>query len=166
MGSADCGYGAIVGEAPPTTSSVPRGLRLVTRPKFADIHPMKVSRRVVRSALAGTGLAVAFLFMASIIVPERSQAGSAAPPTAPDPLSAESIEAMQPLGRLEGNLYSVGFYATPTGPLFTVYDRHGNELAALLTPSQLAEQFPDLGVTDTHADVPMRIMGSDLGGGN
>ena len=76
MGSAECGYGAIVGDAPRTTSSVPRGLRLVTPPEFADIHRMKVSRRVVRSALAGTGLALAFLFMASIIVPERSQAGS------------------------------------------------------------------------------------------
>jgi hypothetical protein len=129
---------------------------------------MKVSRRVVRSALAGTGLAVAFLFMASIIVPERSQAGSGgdATPTTPDPLSTESIETMQPLGRIEGNLYSVGFYATPTGPLFTVFDRHGNELAALLTPAQLAEQFPDLALTDTHADVPMRIMGSDVGGGH
>jgi hypothetical protein len=134
---------------------------------LADIHAMKVSRRVVRSVLAGTGLAVAFVFMASIIVPGRSQAGSgAAPPTVPDPLSAESIEAMQPLGRIEGNLYTVGIYATPSGPLFTVYDRHGNELAGLLSRAQLAEQFPNLTLEETHADAPMRIMGTDVGGQN
>jgi hypothetical protein len=139
----------------------------VTGPKFADIDTMKVPRRVVRSVLVGTGLAVAFLFMASIIVPERSQAGGdGSPRTAPEPLSAESIEAMQPLGQIEGNLFTVGFFATPTGPLYTVYDRNGNELAALLTPSQLAEQFPDLPLPDTHADVPMKIMGTDMIGRN
>ena len=34
----------------------------------------------------------------------------------------------------------------------------------LLTAAQLAEQFPDLAPTGTYADVPMRIIGSDLGG--
>jgi hypothetical protein len=139
----------------------------VPRLELADIHAMKVSRRVLRSILAGTCLGVGFVFMASIIVPERSQAGGGdALPSLPDPMSAESIEAMQPLGRIEGNLYTVGFYATPTGPLFTVYDRHGTELAALLTPAQLAEQFPNLALEETYADVPMRIMGTDIGGQN
>ncbi len=121
----------------------------------------------MRNVLAGTGLAVAFLFMASIFVPGRSQAGAGgSPPTAPDPMSAESIDAMEPLGRIEGIRYTVGFYATPTGPLFTVYDRYGNEISALLTPSQLAEQFPDMALTDTLADVPLSTMGSDLAGQN
>jgi hypothetical protein len=128
---------------------------------------MKVSRRIVRSVLAGTGLAVAFLFMASIIVPERSEAGSEGSiPDVPNPYSAETIEAVQPMGQIEGNQYTVGFYATPAGPLFTVYDREGNELAPLLTASQLAQQFPDLAPMDTHADVPMSLIGTDIGGRN
>jgi hypothetical protein len=128
---------------------------------------MKVSRRIVRSVLAGTGLAVAFLFMASIIVPARSEAGSDdSLPDVPNPYSAEAIEAVQPLGQIEGNTYTVGFYATPAGPLFTVYDREGNELAPLLTASQLAQQFPDLAPMGTHADVPMSLIGTDIGGRN
>ncbi|MHC4768395.1 MAG: hypothetical protein ACYTEI_06760 [Planctomycetota bacterium] len=128
---------------------------------------MKVSRRIVRSVLAGTGLAVAFLFMASIIVPGRSEAGSdGSIPDVPNPYSAETIEAVQPMGQIEGNQYTVGFYATPAGPLFTVYDREGNELAPLLTASQLAQQFPDLAPMDTHADVPMSLIGTDIGGRN
>ncbi|MHC4081857.1 MAG: hypothetical protein ACYS15_04530 [Planctomycetota bacterium] len=128
---------------------------------------MKVPRRIVRSVLAVTGLGVAFLFMASIIVPERSEAGGETfPPPVPNPYSAEVIEAVQPMGQIEGNLYTVGFFATPTGPLFTVYDRHGNELAPLLTASQLAQQFPDLAPMGTHADVPMSLIGTDIGGRN
>ncbi|MHC4220698.1 MAG: hypothetical protein ACYSU7_19850 [Planctomycetota bacterium] len=119
---------------------------------------MKVSRRVVRSGLIGTGLAVAFVFMASIIVPERSQAGADGGlpdvPTVPDRMSAEAIEAMTPMGRIEGNLYSVEVFGTPTGPLFNVFDRHGNELAALLTPAEVAEQFPDLPLAETHVISP------------
>jgi hypothetical protein len=128
---------------------------------------MKVSRRMVRSILAGTGLAVAFLFMASIIVPERSEADSDGYlPDVPNPYSAETIEAVQPMGQIEGNLYTVGFFATPVGPLFTVYDREGNELAPLLTASQLSQQFPDLAPIGTHADVPMSLIGTDVGGTN
>jgi hypothetical protein len=128
---------------------------------------MKVSRRMVRSILAGTGLAVAFLFMASIIVPGRSEAGSDGYfPDVPNPYSAEAIEAVQPMGQIEGNLYTVGFFATPAGPLFTVYDREGNELAPLLTASQLAQQFPDLAPMGTYADVPMSLIGTDVGGTN
>jgi hypothetical protein len=131
-----------------------------------DIDIMKFSRRIVRSALVGTALGVAFLFMASIFVPGRSQADSDALPGVPDPLSAESMEAMEPLGRIEGKLYTVEVFATPSGPLFTVFDRHGNELAPLLTPAQVAERFPDLPLTDAHADVPIKIMGTDIGGGH
>jgi hypothetical protein len=127
----------------------------------------KLSRRVVRSLLAGTGLAVAFLFMASIIVPARTEAGGDDyPPETPNPYSAEAIEAAQPMGQIEGLDYTVGFYATPAGPLFTVYDREGNELAPLLTATELSRQFPDLAPMGTHADVPMSLIGTDIGGRN
>ena len=132
---------------------------------MADIATMKVSRRIVRSVLVGTALGVAFLFMASIFVPGQSQADSETLPGVPDPLSTESMEAMRPLGRIEGKLYTVEAFSTPSGPLFTIFDRHGNELAPLLTPDQVAERYPDLPLTDAHADVPMKIMGTDFGGG-
>ena len=122
---------------------------------------------MVRSSLAGTGLAVSCLYMASIFDPGQSEAGSDGYlPDVPNPYSSEAIEAVQPLGQIEGNLYTVGFYATPAGPLFTVYDGEGNELAPLLTASQLAQQFPDLAPVSTHADVPMSLIGTDIGGQN
>jgi hypothetical protein len=132
---------------------------------MADIHGMLRSRRVVRSALAGITLGVAFLFMASIFVPGRLQAGGDDLPDVPSTAySAEAIEDMTPLGQIEGNEYTVKFYATPTGPLCSVYDGDGKEVAALLTLSQAHERFPDLALPTATADVPLAIMGSDLGG--
>jgi hypothetical protein len=130
---------------------------------LADSDIMKVSRGVIRSTLVGIALGVGFLFMASIFVPGQTRAGESASGV-PDPLSAESMAAMKPLGRIEGKLYTVEVYSTPSGSLFTIYDRHGNELAPLLTAQQAAEEFPDLNLTDARADVPIRIMGTDIGG--
>ena len=62
--------------------------------------------------------------------------------------------------------YLVGIDLGSTSLKAMIYDLDGNELAALLTPTQLAQQFPDLALTGTHADVPLRIMGTDLGGRN
>ena len=36
-------------------------------------------------------------------------------------------------------------------------------MAELLTPDQIAELFPTLPLTDAHAEVPLKIIGTDVG---
>jgi hypothetical protein len=142
----------------------------VTADHLTDIDIMKLmkSRRIRQSVLAGVALVVAFVFMASIFAPDRTQAGdeSARPMPAPAPHSAEAIENSLSLGDLEGPDYSVQIYATPNGPLYSVLDSKGREVATMLTPTQVAQQFPGVPLPGAHANVPLTVMGSDIGGSN
>ncbi len=122
------------------------------------------SRRFVASVL----FVCAFLVMASIFAPDRLQAqldGVPAPITVerPSRYSSGFLGAMTLLGQIESGEHTVKFYATEDGPLYTVYDKSGSMLAELLTPEQIADRFPALPLTDAHAEVPLRIIGTDVG---
>ena len=135
---------------------------------MADIACMKLdlSRpRFKKLAIAGT-LAVAFLFMASIFVPGRLQAGDGEGVQTPPVLSSEILDKLVPLGQIESDRYVVKFFATPNDPLYSVHDPDGRPLAEHLTPAQIAQHYPDLILPDAHADVSMEIMGTDVGGAN
>ena len=116
--------------------------------------------------VATTTLLVAFLVMASIFAPAQLTAvPTGGPYQGPSQqYSSEFRENMSLLGEIESNEYRVKFYATAKGPLYTVYDKNGVELAELLTPRQIADQFPSLPLTDAQAEVPLKMMGTDVGG--
>ncbi len=122
------------------------------------VKPLKVKFWISpRHVVATVALLAAFLVMASIFEPEQLRAG-------PDRYSSEFREKMSLLGEIESNDYRVKIYANANGPLYTVYDKDGVELAELLTPWQIANQFPSLPLTDAQADVPLKMMGTDVGG--
>lgn len=110
-----------------------------------------------------------FLVMASVFAPDRLQAGGegAVGPAGielpSEYYSSEFRHNLTLLGEIESGQYTVKFYATAEGPLYSVYDSSGVELAELLTPRQIADRFPTLPLTDAHAEVPLRIMGTDVG---
>ncbi len=121
-----------------------------------------------RRFVAGVMFVGAFLVMASIFAPDRLQAQlEGVPDTAvlerPFRYSSDFLGAMTLLGELESSEHTVKFYATEDGPLYTVYDKSGSMLAELLTPDQIADRFPTLPLTDAHADVPLKIIGTDVG---
>ena len=111
--------------------------------------------------VATVALLAAFLVMASIFAPDQLTAGPVPVPS--QRYSSEFRENMSLLGEIESNEYRVEFYATANGPLYTVYDKNGVELAELLTPRQIADRFPSLPLTDAQAEVPLKMMGTDVG---
>ncbi len=120
------------------------------------------SRRFVASVM----FVCAFLVMASIFAPDRLQAQLDVvrqPVVLDGPSRYSSNFAMTLLGQIESGEHTVKFYATEDGPLYTVYDKTGYMLAELLTPDQIADRFPTLPLTDAHADVPLKIIGTDVG---
>ncbi len=120
------------------------------------------SRRFVASIL----FVGAFLVMASIFAPDRLQAQLDVvrqPVVLDGPSRYSSNFAMTLLGQIESGEHTVKFYATEDGPLYTVYDKTGYMLAELLTPDQIADRFPTLPLTDAHAEVPLKIIGTDIG---
>ena len=122
------------------------------------------SRRFVASVL----FVGAFLVMASIFAPDRLQAQLEVGPEPvrverPSRYSTDFPGAMTLLGEIESGEHTVKFYATEDGPLYTVYDKSGSMLAELLTPDQVADRFPTLPLTDAHAEVPLKIIGTDVG---
>ena len=118
--------------------------------------------------VATVALLAAFLVMASIFAPDQLTAGPELGPV-PVPIPSQQYSSefranMSLLGEIESNDYRIKFYATANGPLYTVYDKNGVELAELLTPRQIADRFPSLPLTDAQAEVPLKMMGTDVGG--
>lgn len=133
---------------------------------MTDIESMKLDLAhlpLKKLAVAAT-LVVAFLFMASIFVPGRLQADEEPSSPPPPALSSEVLDNLLPLGHIEGLHYTIDVYATPTGPLYTVHDSSGFTVGELLTPGQIAQRFPDITLPDAVADVPLEMMGTDIGG--
>ncbi len=131
------------------------------------VKVLKAKLRINPQHLVATAaLLVAFLVMASIFAPVQVTAVPALGPIAgpSQQYSSEFHGNMALLGEIESNDYRIKFYATAKGPLYTVYDKNGVELAELLTPRQIADQFPSLPLTDAQADVPLKMMGTDVGG--
>ncbi len=122
------------------------------------------SRRFVASVL----FVGAFLVMASIFAPDRLQAQLDDVPVPvrverPSRYSSDFPGATTLLGEIESGEHTVKFFATESGPLYTVYDKSGRMLGELLTPTQIADRFPTLPLTDAHAEVPLKIIGTDVG---
>jgi hypothetical protein len=133
---------------------------------MTDMEDMTVARPVVRHVFLALVLLAAFLVMASVFVPDRLQADEpgGSPASASAPHSAAVRDSLPSLGQLVSDRYRVTVHATPDGPLYSVYDRQGVELAALLTAAQIAEQFDDLPLPDARAGAPIQVMDTDTGG--
>ena len=97
--------------------------------------------------LATAALAVAFVIMASVFVPERSRGGEAGPMASDTDARTPSAvrDQFAPLGTLETGRYRVEIFGTSEGPRYSVYDAAGGEeLGSLMTAEEVAEWFQDL----------------------
>lgn len=111
--------------------------------------------------IAGFVLGVAFLVMASIIVPHDTQA-SESDRQAPArfarsaPLADGSVDAhagLVEMGSIESSCYLVRIYGGGSQPLYTVFDiADGRELGTLLTVEQVESRFPDLPLSTIQFD--------------
>lgn len=128
---------------------------------------MKKLRVNPRKLAVGGTLLAAFLVMASIFAPGRTEAEQE-PQEIPSIVYSDEVrQNMSLIGELEGINYTVELYATPYGPLYNVFDRaSGRQLADLISADQVAARFPDLPISEAHADVPYETMGTDVGGRN
>ena len=103
---------------------------------------MKAASLTARKIVCATTLGFAFLFLASVFVPDFSHA---LPDDGRPVESTGTQDGLPSLGTIEDDAFIVRVVATPDGPLYTVYDRvDGRELAALLTAEQAVEWFPSL----------------------
>ncbi len=118
-------------------------IRLTRRVETADKPPMKWTSALTRRSLAIGGLALGFLVMASVFVPERIRAGEGVGSSRPH--STDPHKSLLALGTIEDDSYLVRIFATPDGPRYSVYDTiDGSELGVLLTEEQVAKWFPEL----------------------
>ena len=108
---------------------------------------MKRLSPALERIFAGVGLCLAFVLMASIFAPDRTQAEekerrsleqSSEPSTDPH-------AGLVSLGTIEDDQYVVHIFAGETGPLYSVYDAaDGRQLGLLLNAEEVAEWFPQL----------------------
>jgi hypothetical protein len=128
----------------------------------------------IERLVAGTILCLAFLVMASIIVPAPTQAGAQresapgveplsamAPGPAGPPFSTDPHDGLRALGTLERSGCMVTIFATTLGPRFTIRDlENGEELGTLLDAQQVHAAFPDLDLPrlDFSADEDRSLM--------
>lgn len=115
--------------------------------------------RGFRNAVFTASLAVAFLLMASIFAPGRTQATRDSGYT--EGIYSSAVLEHSALGQIEGDHFIIKFYATPSGPLYSIYDPTGAPIAEMLTAQDLDERYPEVGLTGTYAGVPLEIMGTD-----
>ena len=114
--------------------------------------------------IAGITLCIAFLVMASIIVPDPTAAhdeGFESTTDGQPPLDVPTTdphEGLVSLGSLESRGYFVEFYATSVGPRYTVCDGEGAELGILLSAEQVAEHFPELPLPQVDFSATSTIM--------
>ena len=106
-------------------------------------------------------LTLAFLFMASIFVPDESRAGNTR--TADDPgtslPSADAHDGLSSLGELKGVRHTVKIFATSEGPRYSIYDTDGVEIGTLLSIRQVRQHFDDdLPLGEFQADAPVQLM--------
>jgi hypothetical protein len=111
--------------------------------------------------LIGSTLAIAFLVMASIFVPEFSQADSNQPGriTLKDGDSTDPHLQFVAMGTIEDDQYRVEVYGGGDQPRYTVYDAtDGRELGVLMTADEVAAWFPDLPLPDMDFDTDGVLM--------
>ena len=98
----------------------------------------------IERLLVAVVFALAFLFMASVFVPTRSQAQRRNDPSnaSTGQYSTNAHEGLKLLGELESRQYRVKVFATAAGPRYSVVDRvNGEELGTLMTAEQIARHF-------------------------
>ena len=164
MGS--LGYEVMVPVAE-TATSWPQPLCAVTIAReMTDITSMKASHSVRHRLVASVILLIAFLVMASVFAPSRSQAHDRPGPVgdATSSHSTSAAKSLPSLGRLESDRFTIKLFATHRGPRYSILDDKGAELAGLLTAEQVAERFPDLPLPDVYADAPVQLMNTSTVG--
>lgn len=134
---------------------------------------MKRLPPIAERLLAAVGLALGFLFMASIFVPDWSLAeGEPARIARPaDPRGQTLVEQHAPsvdpheglvsLGSIESEEYTIRIYGNADQPLYSIYTTDGELLATLLTADRVAELFPELPLPNLEFDAlgPMMYAG-------
>ncbi len=115
-----------------------------------NLHSPSLKRRI----LIAIPMVVAFLVMASVFTPDRTQAierraapatDNAVEPRENDKASTDPHTGLTPLGALETTDYTIEIYAGEDGPRYTVIDDgSGAYLATLITVEKVAEFFQDL----------------------
>ncbi len=115
----------------------------------------------IERLLVIVSLTLAFLFMASIFVPDDSRAGNAR--TAADPgtslPSADAHDGLASLGELKGVRHTVKIFATPEGPRYSIFDTDGVEIGTLLSKGQVIRHFgDDLPLPELRADTPVQLI--------
>ena len=106
--------------------------------------------------IAAVALGVAFLFMASVFVPDFIQAQPRERPAAG---SGNAHTGLRSLGSIEDDRYLVHIFSGPDAPLYSVFDRaDGTELGVLMSAELAAERFPDLPIPDMDFGVDSPIM--------
>lgn len=128
---------------------------------LADNAAMARFSTTIDRLLVIVSLSLAFLFMASVFVPNESRAGNAK--IADDPgislPSADAHDGLYSLGEIKGLRQTVKIFATPEGPRYTIYDTDGVEIGTLLSIRQVIQHFnDDLPLREFQADAPVQLM--------
>ncbi len=118
-----------------------------------------------RTLVVGAVLGCAFIFMASIFAPDTIQAGEEIERAPLVVYSAETTDDLTPIGTLEAAGMRIEIFGTDHGTVYSVFDNRGLRLAELISADELSAQFPELDIRGAQADVPLRVMGTDVGGG-
>jgi hypothetical protein len=122
------------------------------RQSSADKAMMKQAPPMLERLVAAAAMGIAFIGMASIIIPDRSRGDDGllpplVPRAAPAPVHGSSDDphdGLPMLGSIEHRRMTVRIYGTEIGPRYTVEDASGGELAVLFTAERIAELFPEL----------------------
>ncbi len=103
----------------------------------------------------------AFLFMASIFVPDESRAGNTqiADDAGTSLPSADAHDGLSSLGELKGVRHTVKIFATPEGPRYSIFDSDGVVIGTLLSMRQVIRHFGnDLPLGEFRADAPVQLI--------
>ena len=133
---------------------------------LADKAIMMASNHIVRDIVAATALLVAFGLMASIFVPAPLAARDIDAQALSAARSAGGQASLRSLGRLENDRYTVNIYATPAGPLYSVFTPEGVALATLITAAEVSDRFSDLKLPDAAAGTGLKLMDTPTGAGD
>lgn len=125
-----------VANAPSQVSACERAWRTATAN-----HPRPIKSAALTLALVALVLGV--------IAAGFDPAGSRGSPSAPRPIAIPQPHLFDPhgrplLGELIGRDAIVRIYDSPDGPRYTICDLSGDVMAEGLTPSEVAERFPQI----------------------
>jgi hypothetical protein len=110
-------------------------------------------------------LAFAFVVMASVFSPYRSQADQPSPysiansgaVSISDPSSSASAhDGLRSLGTIETTVYLVQIFCTEGGPRYSIYERASRrELGILLSAEQVEAAYPEISLPTTDFSAPV-----------